>query len=337
MAFGYAGVHQLVLPLLDCVEQLPGPQRDALDAVLGRAKHGALDPFLVGLAVLSLVAEAARVQPCPRRRSTTRSGSTTSRRWRCRSSDAGSAPNASRRSSPCATYAGTAASGSKAFAAIDGRRAVRPRGPRAADRGCGGTCRRVRRQPHRRRDGRQPAGARRTAHRVDGRAAARHGASAGPVADRRATLRPLRGAGTGAGRGRADGAAPRGGRADGRSDAAASRRRRGRRPVMGRGGREGRSERPGHVHPERRVPPSARSLGGLLLGGRRPIGAAPTPRSPRRSRRRRRRRPARLAPRRRRGRARTSRSHGRWRRRPSGRGSEAARPPPRSTCGAPPS
>ncbi len=63
MAFGYAGVHQLVLLLLDCAEQLPEQQRATLDAVLGRSQHDALDPFLVGLAVLSLVAEADRVQP----------------------------------------------------------------------------------------------------------------------------------------------------------------------------------------------------------------------------------------------------------------------------------
>ena len=63
MVFGYAAVHQLVLLLLDCVEGLPEPQRAALDGVLGKAQHDALDPFLVGLAVLSLVAEAARAQP----------------------------------------------------------------------------------------------------------------------------------------------------------------------------------------------------------------------------------------------------------------------------------
>jgi DNA-binding NarL/FixJ family response regulator len=64
MAFGYAGVHQLVLPLFDCVGELAEPQRVALDAILeGRVQHDALDPFLVGLAVLSLVADAARAQP----------------------------------------------------------------------------------------------------------------------------------------------------------------------------------------------------------------------------------------------------------------------------------
>lgn len=59
-AFGYAGVHQVVLPLLDHLADLPEPQRAALDAALGRVRHGAPDTFLVGLAVLSLLAEAAR-------------------------------------------------------------------------------------------------------------------------------------------------------------------------------------------------------------------------------------------------------------------------------------
>ena len=63
MAFGYAGVHQVVLPILDHVAELPEPQRVALDAALGRVQHDSLDPFLVGLAVLSLVADAARAQP----------------------------------------------------------------------------------------------------------------------------------------------------------------------------------------------------------------------------------------------------------------------------------
>jgi DNA-binding CsgD family transcriptional regulator len=63
MAFGYAGVHQLVLPVLDGAHRLPGPQRLALDAALGRVQHGQPDPFLTGLAVLSLVAQAARSSP----------------------------------------------------------------------------------------------------------------------------------------------------------------------------------------------------------------------------------------------------------------------------------
>ena len=63
MAFGYAGVHQLGLPIVDGLRRLPEPQREAMDAVLGRSTHGPVDPFLVGLAVLSLVADAAAAQP----------------------------------------------------------------------------------------------------------------------------------------------------------------------------------------------------------------------------------------------------------------------------------
>ena len=64
MAFGYAGVHQLVLPLLDVRRRPPRtPTSRARRALLGTVQHDALDPFLVGLAVLSLVAEAAHAQP----------------------------------------------------------------------------------------------------------------------------------------------------------------------------------------------------------------------------------------------------------------------------------
>jgi hypothetical protein len=63
MALGYAGVHQLVLPILDGLRRLPEPQHEALDAVLGRSHRDPVDPFLVGLAVLSLVADAAGAQP----------------------------------------------------------------------------------------------------------------------------------------------------------------------------------------------------------------------------------------------------------------------------------
>lgn len=63
MAFAYAGVHQLVLPIRDCIGRLPEPQRLALEAALGTAQQQVLDPFLVGLAVLSLLADAASTDP----------------------------------------------------------------------------------------------------------------------------------------------------------------------------------------------------------------------------------------------------------------------------------
>ncbi|MCU1398885.1 MAG: family ATPase [Acidimicrobiales bacterium] len=63
MGFGYAGVHQFVAPLLSHADGLPGPQRLALDAALGRALHTEFDPFVVALALLSLLGEAARGHP----------------------------------------------------------------------------------------------------------------------------------------------------------------------------------------------------------------------------------------------------------------------------------
>jgi DNA-binding CsgD family transcriptional regulator len=59
----FAALHQLCRPLLDRLERLPCPQRDALRAALGLSAAPAPDRFLVGLAVLGLLAEAARKRP----------------------------------------------------------------------------------------------------------------------------------------------------------------------------------------------------------------------------------------------------------------------------------
>ena len=61
----YSGLHQLCAPLLDRhLDRLPTPQRRALATALGLASTGASpDRFLVGLATLSLVADAAEEQP----------------------------------------------------------------------------------------------------------------------------------------------------------------------------------------------------------------------------------------------------------------------------------
>ncbi|MFE7927380.1 AAA family ATPase [Streptomyces sp. NPDC057456] len=63
MELSYAGLHQLCAPLLGGVDNLPGPQRDALSTAFGLRGGDAPDRFLVGLATLSLLAEAGGDQP----------------------------------------------------------------------------------------------------------------------------------------------------------------------------------------------------------------------------------------------------------------------------------
>jgi DNA-binding CsgD family transcriptional regulator len=59
----FAGLHQLCAPMLDRLDHLPGPQRDALGTAFGLVAGAAADRFLVGLAVLSLLSEVAGEQP----------------------------------------------------------------------------------------------------------------------------------------------------------------------------------------------------------------------------------------------------------------------------------
>jgi DNA-binding CsgD family transcriptional regulator/tetratricopeptide (TPR) repeat protein len=59
----FAGLHQLCAPLLDRLDHIPGPQRDGLVTAFGLRAGRAPDSFLLGLAVLSLLAEAARERP----------------------------------------------------------------------------------------------------------------------------------------------------------------------------------------------------------------------------------------------------------------------------------
>jgi DNA-binding CsgD family transcriptional regulator len=63
MELVFAGLHQLCAPMLDRLERLPGPQRDALGTAFGLARGIAPDRFLVGLAVLSLLSDVAEEQP----------------------------------------------------------------------------------------------------------------------------------------------------------------------------------------------------------------------------------------------------------------------------------
>ena len=63
MELAYSGLHQLCAPMLDQLERLPAPQRDALATVFGLSTGLAPDRFLVGLATLTLFAEVAEQQP----------------------------------------------------------------------------------------------------------------------------------------------------------------------------------------------------------------------------------------------------------------------------------
>jgi len=59
----FASVHQLCAPMLGQMDDLPGPQRDALGTAFGLVAGAAADRFLVGLAVLSLFSAAAEQRP----------------------------------------------------------------------------------------------------------------------------------------------------------------------------------------------------------------------------------------------------------------------------------
>ena len=59
MELAYAALHQLCAPMLDRLERLPPPQRDALGTAFGLSAGPAPDRFLIGLAVLSLFSDVA--------------------------------------------------------------------------------------------------------------------------------------------------------------------------------------------------------------------------------------------------------------------------------------
>jgi DNA-binding CsgD family transcriptional regulator len=63
MELAYSGLHQLCAPMLEHLDRLPVPQRDALATVLGQSAGPPPDRFLVGLAALTLLAEVADRQP----------------------------------------------------------------------------------------------------------------------------------------------------------------------------------------------------------------------------------------------------------------------------------
>jgi AAA ATPase-like protein len=63
MELAFAALHQLCAPMLDRLERLPGPQRDAVGVAFGLSAGNAPDRFLVGLAVLSLLSEVGEERP----------------------------------------------------------------------------------------------------------------------------------------------------------------------------------------------------------------------------------------------------------------------------------
>ena len=63
MELAFAALHQLLAPMLDRVERLPRPQRDALRTAFGVGTGSAPNRLFVGLAVLRLLSEVAEERP----------------------------------------------------------------------------------------------------------------------------------------------------------------------------------------------------------------------------------------------------------------------------------
>jgi DNA-binding CsgD family transcriptional regulator len=63
MELAYSGLHQLCGRMLDRLDRLPAPQREALKTVFGLSVGPAPERFLVGLAALTLFADVAEEQP----------------------------------------------------------------------------------------------------------------------------------------------------------------------------------------------------------------------------------------------------------------------------------
>ena len=61
LAFG--ALQRVLVPIMHWIPRLPEPQRNALNAAFGNAGGSSPDPFLVGMAALSLAAESASRQP----------------------------------------------------------------------------------------------------------------------------------------------------------------------------------------------------------------------------------------------------------------------------------
>jgi hypothetical protein len=60
---GFAAAHRLLMPFLPASDHLPEPQRRALCVAFGLLSGPPADPFLVGLAALTLLSDAAGARP----------------------------------------------------------------------------------------------------------------------------------------------------------------------------------------------------------------------------------------------------------------------------------
>ena len=63
MDMGFAGLHQLLVPFLAGLDGLPVPQQQALRSAFGLVAGPPPDRFLVGLAALTLLTDAAAARP----------------------------------------------------------------------------------------------------------------------------------------------------------------------------------------------------------------------------------------------------------------------------------
>jgi DNA-binding CsgD family transcriptional regulator len=63
MELAFAGLHALCVPMLGRIAHLPGPQREALNTAFGLSAGAPPDRFLVGLGVLTLLADTAEERP----------------------------------------------------------------------------------------------------------------------------------------------------------------------------------------------------------------------------------------------------------------------------------
>jgi len=59
----FAGLHQLLRPVLPLAERLPSRQRGALQSAFGMADAEPAEPFLIGLAALEVISDAAASSP----------------------------------------------------------------------------------------------------------------------------------------------------------------------------------------------------------------------------------------------------------------------------------